>query len=166
MNNNVFVKLNNKKFNPDIESKLNFLSNERKETKFNLSKTIYNPITGVIPQKLNSQKDLYLDKDNSNIDVKSLVLEKENERKEQNELYKPLKTKIVNNTSNNLDILPTEKILQNNNVSNEAITIEIKNDYIKTYHELKNGKQIKDNFDTKDYDNLLSGLKDLGIINK
>ena len=158
MNNNVFVKLNKNKFNPDIENKLNNLSNERIETKFNLSKTIYNPITGVIPQKLNSQKDLFLEKDNSNIDINSLVIKKENERKEQNEIYKPVKTKIVNNTiQNSVDNISTEKVLQH----------DYRNDYIKTYNELKNSKQqVKNIIVDKDYDNILSGLKDLGIFNK
>ena len=41
MNNNVFIKLNKKKYNPDIESKLNTLDNERCQTKFNLSKITY-----------------------------------------------------------------------------------------------------------------------------
>ena len=158
MNNNVFVKLNKKKFNPDIENKLNNLSNERIETKFNLSKTIYNPITGIIPPKLNSQKDLFLEINNSNIDINSLVIKKEKERQEQNDIYKPIQTKIVNNTNtiqNTIDV-PSDKTLHNN---------DNRNDYIKTYHELKNGKQVKNITVDKNYDNILSGLKNLGIFN-
>lgn len=157
MNNNIFIKLNKNKCNPDIENKLNILSNERDNTKFNLSKTIYNPITGIIPQKLNSQNDLFLKNDTSNIDINLLIIKKENERKDQNELYKPMKTKIVNNNIQNSDnIVSTDKISQDNN-----------NNYIKTYNELKNGKQqIKNNIMDNNYDNILSGLKDLGIFNK
>lgn len=157
MNNNIFIKLNKNKCNPDIENKLNILSNERDNTKFNLSKTIYNPITGIIPQKLNSQNDLFLKNDTSNIDINLLIIKKENERKDQNELYKPMKTKIVNNNIQNSDnIVSTDKISQDNN-----------NNYIKTYNELKNGKQqIKNNIIDNNYDNILSGLKDLGIFNK
>jgi hypothetical protein len=62
MNNNVFIKLNKKKFNPDIENKLNNLSNDRNDTKFILSKTIYNPITNIIPQKITCQNDLIIKK--------------------------------------------------------------------------------------------------------
>ena len=147
MNDNIFVKLNKKKYNPDIESKLNQLENNRTTIKFNLSKTIYNPITGVIPDKLNSQKDLILQKDNIKIDIKSLVLVKENERLQQNESFKPVKTKVINNN-----------VIQNSNDQ------PINNDYIKTYNELKNDKQPKTINNQNNYDNILDGLKDLGII--
>ena len=148
MNGNIFVKLNKKKYNPDIESKLNQLENNRTTTKFNLSKTIYNPITGVIPDKLNSQKDLILQKDNIKIDIKSLVLVKENERLQQNENFKPVKTKVINN----------------NVIQNSSDLPIINNDYIKTYNELKNDKQPKTINNQNNYDNILGGLKDLGII--
>jgi hypothetical protein len=147
MNSNIFVKLNKKKFNPDIEPKLNCLENERINTKFNLNKTIYNPITGVIPSKINSQNDLVLDKDNTKIDIKSLVLKKENERNQQDEILKPVKTKVVNKPIENINVI-------SNNTNN---------DYIKTYNELKNenpSKLPKQN----NYDNILDSLKELGII--
>ena len=146
MNNNIFVRQNKKKYNPDIEPKLNNLENERTHTKFNLSKTIYNPITGIIPEKLNSQNDLFLEKDNIKIDIKSLVLKKENERTQQNDTFKPIKTKVINN------ITQPSNITQHSN-----------NDYIKTYNELKNETTPK-NTVTHNYDNILVGLKDLGII--
>jgi hypothetical protein len=145
MNNNIFVKLNKKKYNPDIEPKLNNLENERSQTKFNLNKTIYNPITGVIPQKINSQNDLILVKDNNKIDIKSLVLEKENERKQQNDLFKPIKTKVINN----IDKSPKENL---------------NNDYLKTYDELKHGAHTNKSVNQDNYDNILVGLKELGII--
>lgn len=153
MNNNIFIKLNKQKYNPDIEPKLNNLENERISTKFNLSKTIYNPITGVIPEKLNSQNDLFLQKDNLKIDIKSLVLEKENERTYQDETFKPIKTKVINNI-----IQPSNNMIQNS--SNQLRN----NDYIKTYNELKNETQPKITTNQNNYDNILIGLKDLGII--
>ncbi len=149
MNNNIFIKLNNKKFNPDIELKLNSLENERTKTKFNLNKTIYNPITGVIPQKINSQNDLILEKETIKSDIKSLVIEKENERKQQNELFKPIKTKVINNTLDNSNKLPKENI---------------NNDYLKTYDELKNSAKPNTSINLNNYDNILVGLKELGII--
>jgi len=147
MNNNIFVKLNKNKFNPDIEPKLNSLENERINTKFNLNKTIYNPITGVIPTKINSQNDLVLDKDNTKIDIKSLVLKKENERNQQDEILKPVKTKVVNKPIENINVI-------SNNTNN---------DYIKTYNELKNEAPAKIN-KQNNYDNILGSLKELGII--
>ena len=150
MNKNIFIKLNKNKYNPDIESKLDNISNERSQTKFSLSKTIYNPITGIIPDKLNSQNDLILQKDNSNVDFKSLILNKETERLQQNELYKPIKTKIISNNSNSVN--NTTDIV-NNNCEN-----------IKTYNELKQNLQTNNKFNQNNYDNILIGLKDLGII--
>lgn len=150
MNNNIFVKLNKKKYNPDIESKLNNLENERTKTKFDLNKTIYNPITGIIPQKINSQNDLIIEKETAKIDIKSLVIEKENERKQQNDLFKPIKTKVINNNIEN---------------SNKLSKDNSNNDYLKTYDELKNGTQINNNvINRNNYDNILDGLKELGII--
>jgi len=150
MNKNIFIKLNKNKYNPDIESKLDNITNERSQTKFSLSKTIYNPITGIIPDKLNSQNDLTLQKDNNNVDFKSLILNKETERLQQNELYKPIKTKIISNNSNSVN--NTTDIV-NNNCEN-----------IKTYNELKQNLQTNNNFNQNNYDNILIGLKDLGII--
>ena len=160
MNNNIFIKLNKKKYNPDIESKLNNINNERQQTKFNLTKTIYNPITGIIPDQLNTQNDLILQKDKSynNVNIKTLILQKENEREQQNKLYKPLKTKIINNNqvSNNIS--------NTNHDSNISVQVS-NNDYIKSYNELKNGSQPKSESKKNNYNNILEGLKDLGIIN-
>ena len=149
MNNNIFVKLNKKKYNPDIEPKLNNLENERSQTKFDLNKTIYNPITGIIPQKINSQNDLIIEKETIKIDIKSLVIEKENERKQQNDLFKPVKTKVINNNIEN---------------SNKLSKDNSNNEYLKTYNELKNGTQMNNVVNQNNYDNILVGLKELGII--
>ena len=144
MNNNIFVKLNKKKYNPDIESKLSNLNNERVQTKYNLSKTIYNPITGIIPNQLNTQNDLMLQKDKcfNSVDIKTLITHKEAERDQQNKLYKPIKTKVINNTGQ---------------VSND-------NENVKSYTELKNTSQPKNEINQNNYNNILEGLKDLGII--
>jgi hypothetical protein len=137
MNNNIFIKNNKNKFNPDVEIKLKSVNNDREQTKFTLNKTIYNPITGVVPTKIESQKDLVLEKDNK-IDIKKLVLQKEAERLQQNELYKSGATaKIINPPAN-------------------------KDECIKTYTELKYIE--KKNPNDEKYNNILSGLKDLGII--
>ena len=142
MNNNIFIKLNKKKYNPDIESKLNNINNERTQTNFILSKTIYNPITNIIPNQLNSQKDLVLQKDKcfNSVDIKTLINNKEVERDQQNKLYKPIKTKVINNT------------------------VQVSDNYVKSYNELKNTDLPKNETDQHNYNNILEGLKDLGII--
>jgi hypothetical protein len=96
MNSNIFVKMNIKS-NPDIESKLEDYGRTRKNEKFVQSNAIYNPITGVIPDKIKSPQDLALERDNKISDIKKLISEKEMERKKQDDSYKPVQTKIINN---------------------------------------------------------------------
>jgi len=154
MENNIFIKNKKDKFNPDIENKLNNKDIERKNTHFNVSTNIYNPITGIIPNKINSSNDLGLSKDkpmNKN-DIKNLINTKENERKIQDDLFKPIKTKVINNESNNL----ISQIQNNKN-------------YIETHQELKKGSTNKTNTNlnsnsNSNYNNIIEGLKDLGII--
>lgn len=161
MNNNIFVKLDKKKYNPDIESKLNNINNDRQNTKFNLSKTIYNPITGIIPTQLKCQNDLVLQKDKSynNVDIKTLILQKETEREQQNKLYKPVKTKVSTNT-----IQTSSNTVQVTTNTDQVSTNLNRTDYIKSYNELKNGSQPKEEIKQNNYNNILDGLKDLGII--
>jgi len=147
MENNIFFKVKKDKFNPDIEPKLKTKETERDNAKFNISNIIYNPITGIVPNKINSDKDLILEKDTtlSKIDIKKLISDKEIERQNQDQQYKPLKTKVINNET-------IQQVSQSN--------------YIDTYEDMKNGsikyKQTQP-IQTK-YDNILEGLKDLGII--
>ena len=96
MNSNIFVKMNVKS-NPDIEPKLEDYGRTRKNEKFVQSNTIYNPITGVIPEKIKTSQDLALERDDKISDIKKLILEKEIERKKQDDSYKPVQTKIINN---------------------------------------------------------------------
>jgi hypothetical protein len=153
MENNIFIKMQRNKYNPDIENKLKGKEIERENTEFDLLKSIYNPITGIIPKEVKTNQDLILEKDltYSSSDIKKLILEKENERIIQDSQYKPIKTKVINNTPEN-----------DNN---------IKNNYIETFEDLKkslnsNKKDlaITNNTQKKNYDNILDGLKDLGII--
>jgi hypothetical protein len=103
--------MNKEKFNPDIDDKIKNKEYERNSTKYNLNTTIYNPITGIIPQNITSNKDLKLNIDtNSNqIDIKKLIMEKEKERIEQDATYKPQQTKIVNKISPILESNKSEK---------------------------------------------------------
>jgi hypothetical protein len=145
MENNIFFKNKNKdKFNPDIDNKLKTKEDERTENIFTSSKTIYNPITGVIPTNIKCANDLILKTENNKVDIKKLIMEKENERLSQDNLYKPIKTKTTNDT------------IVNNNSKN----------YIETFNELKRSTNTinKENNNDSKYNNILEGLKDLGII--
>lgn len=166
MENNIFMRLKKDKYNPDIEPKLKNKETERNNTKFNLSTNIYNPITGIIPNEINNSNDLILTNTNTNVDFNQLIASKENERKQQMEQLKPIKTKVINNEhwqkkplENNIEIKTNEQIHDSINRTN----------YIETYEDLKRGslniihqqKTIKQN---DNYNSILEGLKDLGII--
>ncbi len=157
MENNIFIKLKKNKFNPDIEDKLKNKQNERDCTTFSLHTSIYNPITGVIPQKIESNKDLVLSKDESfdkNI-IQKLVAEKNNERKNQDLTFQPVKTKVINNNPP-----PVKEVIKAQPVN--------RTNYIETFEDMRRGSHMvkKNDMDNKSnkYDDILVGLKDLGII--
>ena len=165
MENNIFIKMKREKHNPDIENKLKGKEDERTSTQFNLSTLIYNPITGVIPAQIRSNNDLVLQKDMSfsSTDIKKLIMEKENERVTQDTQFKPVKTKVINNN-------PQGQGIVNNNTPDNCQQVSRTN-YIETYEELKRGstnnknEQNKSIYQNKEkYNNILDGLKDLGII--
>jgi hypothetical protein len=99
--------MNKEKFNPDINDKIKNKEHERNSTRYNLNTTIYNPITGIVPQNITSNKDLKLNIDTPQIEIKKLLQEKERERMEQDATYKPQQTKIINNEDNCMKINPT-----------------------------------------------------------
>ena len=143
MENNIFIKNKKGKYNPDIENKLQNKESERNATIFNLTNSIYNPVTGVIPSQISTMNDLVLQVDNpyTQNDIKNLIMNKELERQNQDTQFKPLQTKITPTT-------------QQTNKTN----------YIETYEELKKGSSNNNNQSKEKYNNILEGLKDLGII--
>ena len=143
MENNIFIKNKKGKHNPDIENKLQTKESERNATIFNLTNSIYNPVTGIIPSQISSMNDLVLQVDNpyTQNDIKNLIMNKELERQNQDTQFKPLQTKITPTT-------------QQTNKTN----------YIETYEELKKGSSNNNNQSKEKYNNILEGLKDLGII--
>ena len=168
MENNIFVKMKRDKFNPDIENKLKGKEGEREKTRFDFSTSIYNPITGVIPGQIRSNNDLVLEKDcaYSNIDIKKLITDKENERVSQDNQYKPVKTKVINNNPQS-----SNNSIGHYDSNQDNVQQQNRTNYIETYEELKRGSEHNKNeqansvnHSKEKYNNILGGLKDLGII--
>ena len=171
MENNIFIKMKKDKFNPDVESKLKQKDTERANTKFTTTNTIYNPITGVVPKKITSHNDLVLDKDQTvnKIELQNMIRSKEEERKNQDNIYKPVKTKVINGSTMSVSDFPND-VTDNQTNRISKMQNESRTNYIETYEEMKrgslNGKQSQQttNIQKNNYDNILVGLKGLGII--
>jgi hypothetical protein len=144
MNNNIFFKQKKEKYNPDVDMKMKEVDNIRNTMSFEQSNVIYNPITGIVPQKVNDMKDLMLQKDSgiNKTDLQNMIRIKEAERLNQDTEYKPVKTKII---------------------SNEKMQSENRSNYIETFEDMKRGG-VKQKQPDKNYNNILDGLKDLGIL--
>ena len=100
MNQNIFVK-NMNKYNPDLEIKYNSIKNERNKLLIEKNNVIYNPITNIIPKKINNQKDLLLNIEQNSDKIDNLLNNIKNERKNQDNI-KPISTKILNNNVNTI----------------------------------------------------------------
>uniref|UniRef100_A0A6C0EE44 Uncharacterized protein n=1 Tax=viral metagenome TaxID=1070528 RepID=A0A6C0EE44_9ZZZZ len=128
---------NNKKYNPDIELKYKSKELERNE-KYKLNNLIYNPITNIIPNNIQSSEDLILKIDDDKYDFKKLLMEKEKERSQI----------LINFNETN------DKVIVNENINSSSI---------KTFYDLKETSTNMNN--NNKYNDLLNELKDLGIIN-
>jgi hypothetical protein len=147
MENNIFYINKKDKYNPDINNKFLQKENERLNNNYNLSNVIYNPITGIIPTEIKSPEDLKINNDNTIYNINKLISEKENERKQQEQLFK-----------NNDNI---------NNIQTKVINNYNQNNYNDSFNELKeksliNNKCLDNN---NNFNNILIELKDLGILN-
>jgi len=138
MENNIFLR-NKKKFNPDVLSKLKSHDNERKTTKFTRVNTIYNPITNITPEQIKKQDDLKINI-NENVNIRERLIQIEKDRKLQDIQYKPIAQKITQDNMNS----------QINNFDDMKKTA--------TNH--------TNNSDKNKLNNILAGLKDMGIISK
>lgn len=90
-------------------------------------------------------------------DLQSMIKNKEVERLSQDQQYKPVKTKVINGNKTT------------NDFNNEIQETTPNKNYIETYEEMKRGSLNKQNTQVNNnqknnYDNILVGLKDLGII--
>ena len=143
MENNIFFKTKNK-HNPDIILKMDDKQKERDVNIFINNNIIYNPITGIIPQKITDADDLVIiKKEEQKCDISKKIIEKQNERDEQDILCLPINNKIA----------PI-----NMNTNNQT------NNYIKQFDDFKKGIVLQKN--NSKYNDILMGLQDLGIIKK
>jgi hypothetical protein len=127
---------NKKKFNPDVLTKLKNKEDDRKTTKFNIVNTIYNPITNIVPDQIKKQEDLKINI-NEKINIKERLIQIENERRQQDISYKPIPQKI---TQDNLNV------------------------QINNFDDLKKTSTVQKN--NNKLNNIIAGLKDMGIISK
>ena len=143
MENNIFIKMNKNKFNPDVDNKIKEEEYQRTNTKYNMTNVIYNPITGIVPSNVRSTNDLLLDKDKSlnSKEFNDLLRAKELERQNINNITQ-VKTKVTT----------------------EAPVINRTN-YIETFEELKRPTKPKPQNNTNGYNNIMDQLKSLGILN-
>ena len=148
MESNIFLKnqLSENKYNPDVLSKLSSERTIRNNTNYNMTNVIYNPITGIVPQQVQSSKDLVLEKDKQMgvTNFNKLMLIKKQER----ECMFNTTSDLTNNNNNNLQKVTMPNIDRSN--------------YIQTFEELKN-PQRNNNNKTINNSNVINQLKDLGI---
>ena len=139
MENNIFYKNSKKKFNPDIKERYTNKEIER-TCKYNLNTIFYNPITNIVPPKIESTQDLILNNEINNNNLQKILMDKEKDRNHQDKEYT-----FINNKLNIFD--------QNANNS------------ISTFNDLK---QLSNNTNSTNnihkYNNILVDLKTLGII--
>ncbi len=146
MESNIFLKnqLSENKYNPDVLSKLSSERTIRNNTNYNMTNVIYNPITGVVPQKVQSSKDLVLEKDMQMgvNNFNKLMLLKKQERED-----------MFNTTNNN-----------NNNLQKVTMPNIDRSNYIQTFEELRNPQRNNNNNNkTINNSNVINQLKDLGV---
>ena len=146
MEDNIFFKNKKDKFNPDVISNLSKKNTEMRKDIFVDSKFIYNGITNVVPESVRNVKDLRLEKDQPLDNVKKLLKLKRDERMRQESELKPQKLKTLP------DLYIVDKHIENFDELKKNSETHIK----QTINEHNTQK-------TK-YNDIMSSLKDLGII--
>ena len=148
MENNIFFQNKKDKFNPDVIKDLSKKSSERKRNEFQESKVIYNGITNEVPDKIKNSKDLKLKVDDSidNLNMKRMIKQKEEERCKQDYDLKPQKLKSL-----------PENLIVDKHIENFDELKKNSEAFIKKTVQEHNQQKSK-------YDNIMTNLKDLGII--
>jgi hypothetical protein len=155
MESNIFLKnstLDNK-YNPDVITKLSSEKTIRNNTNYNMTNVIYNPITGIVPQQVQSSKDLILEKDKQMgiTNFNKLMLSKKQERE----------GLCVSNTI----VQKSNTVVQESEITNTQKTIipnVDRSNYIQTFEELKNPQRNNVQRPVNNT-NVINQLKDLGI---
>jgi hypothetical protein len=154
MESNIFLKnqLSENKYNPDVLSKLSSERTIRNNTNYNMTNVIYNPITGIVPQQVQSSKDLVLEKDKQMgvTNFNKLMLIKKQERE-----------CMFNTTNNNNNNNNTTN--NNNNLQKVTMPNIDRSNYVQTFEELRNPQRNNNNNKTINNSNVINQLKDLGV---
>jgi hypothetical protein len=143
--NNIFLNNSKSKYNPDVIKLKEEYDKTRQTVIFKKSNETYNSITNNIPTNIKSQKDLELNKDTKINNLDSIILQKKNERELQDSQLKPIKKKFIQDTK------------VNNCLDFNELKVE-QTQYTETHT-----KNIEIN--KNKYNDIMSNLKDLGIIN-
>jgi hypothetical protein len=145
---NIFYQNQNKdKHNPDVILKKKEFETTRRTPVFKKSEVTYNSITNQVPNTIKSQRDLELLKDKPLPNINNMINNKEKERKEQDNLYKPIKQKILTNKDDT--VIPIQNFNELRDEQNSFLK-EQKNTIINNKNK---------------YENILGNLKNLGILN-
>jgi hypothetical protein len=142
MENNIFIKNNKDKYNPDVLIQLSKKNSERSRDAFKTSNIVYNPITNNIPSNISSIRDLQLKQDEPVDNVNKLLMKLKDERS--HNYFIPKQKVLYDNES--------DKPIQDFNdmkVSSEKYLKDIQSQY---------------NMDKNKYNNILLNLKNLGIL--
>jgi hypothetical protein len=144
---NIFYQKSKDKSNPDVLIKKSTTEKNRIETVFKKSDLVYNSITNIVPENIRSSKDLELKRDLPLTNLELLIQQKTNERNEEDNNNKLIKQKVIIND----DIKTNDSLIHKElkNEQNEFSKIQI--------------DKIQNNKDR--YNDIMSNLKNLGIIN-
>ena len=165
--NNQFNFLNNKvadneKYNPDVLNDFNKLLQNRDNQNFTISNKTYKPIINNTPTIINNVKDLQINIDKSNNDIKNKLNELSQKRNYDDQI---VKNRYNNNNKNkfeqdfkyrNVEICKISSSIKDNNNYNN-----LKKD-TNSYYEIQK-KKIDE--DKQRYNNIINSILDDGLLN-
>ena len=144
---NIFYQKSKDKSNPDVLIKKSTIEKNRTEAVFKKSDLVYNSITNTVPENIRSPKDLELKRDLPLSNLELLIQQKTNERNDEDNNNKLIKQKVIINDDIKTNDSLIHKELKNEQTEFSKIQID----------------KIQNNKDR--YNDIMSNLKNLGIIN-
>ena len=150
MDSNIFFKnklKNSKKFNPDVNFNMKKKQSNRDNLKFNPQKKFYNSITNVIPNKVRNSKDLLLKQDKSCININKLIAERESTRSKENNVFQQYHKGNKRTEPNQMEYNPNSF-----------------QDLRKSQLQYQNKINKQHKREKSNMDNIMDGLKELGIL--